>query len=72
MQPLFGKPISSVPKLANRTAFAVVIDTFLVRTADYAIGDRDRFRLTLLDEFKDLAGNLRVGTDVAAIHLPVA
>src|SRR6266571_3600014 len=29
------------PKLANRTPLALVIDSFLVRTANYAVGDRD-------------------------------
>src|SRR5262249_4055890 len=35
------KAISSVPKLAKRTPFAFVINSFLVWTADYAIGHRD-------------------------------
>ena len=35
MHPLSCKPISSVPKLANRTPLAVVIDSFLVGTANY-------------------------------------
>jgi hypothetical protein len=35
------KAISSVPKLTNRTPIAFVIDTFLVRAADYAVGHRD-------------------------------
>ena len=66
------KPISSVPKLANWTPFAVVIDSFLVRTANYAIGDRDGSHLMLSDKFKHLAGNVWIGTDVATIHFPVA
>jgi hypothetical protein len=36
------KPISSVPKLANRTPFAFVVDSLLVRAADYSVGHRDR------------------------------
>src|ERR1700732_3351474 len=72
MQPLPCKPISSVPKLANRTPFAVVIDSFLVRTANYAIGDRDGSHLMLINKFKHLAGNVWIGTDVATIHFPVA
>ena len=36
------KPISSLPKLANRTPFAFVVDSFLVRAADYSVGHRDR------------------------------
>src|SRR6266851_5883495 len=36
------KPISYVPKLANRTPFAFVVDSFLVRAADYSVGHRDR------------------------------
>src|ERR1700724_1820003 len=66
------KPISSVPKLANRTPFAVVIDSFLVRTANYGIGDRDGSHLMLSNKFKHLAGNVWIGTDVATIHFPVA
>ena len=72
MHPLPCKPIASVPKLANRTPLAVVINSFLVRTANYAIGDRDGSHLMLLDKFKNLAGNVWIGTDVATIHFPVA
>src|SRR5438132_13165018 len=72
MHPLSCKSISSVPKLANRTPLAVVIDSFLVRTANYAIGDCDGFHLMLLDEFEHLAGNVWIGADVATIHFPVA
>jgi hypothetical protein len=35
------KAISSVPKLAMWTPFAFVVNSFLVWTADYAIGHRD-------------------------------
>jgi hypothetical protein len=35
------KAISSVPKLAKGTPFAFVVNSFLVRTADYAVGHRD-------------------------------
>src|SRR5258708_40262613 len=58
MHPLSCKPIASVPKLANRTPFAVVVDSFLVRTANYAVGDRDGSHLMLSDKFKNLAGNV--------------
>jgi hypothetical protein len=37
MYPLPRKAISSVPKLAHWTPFALVIDSFLVRTPNYAI-----------------------------------
>ncbi len=57
MYPLSCKPIAPVPKLANRTPLALVIDSFLVRTANYAIGDRDGSHLMLFDKFKYLAGN---------------
>src|SRR6202022_1631906 len=59
------KPISSVPKLANRTPFAVVIDSFLVRTANYAIGDRDGSHLIYSDKLLRIAGNVWSWTDVA-------
>ena len=36
------KAISSVPKYANRTPFAFVVNSCLVWTADYAVGHRDR------------------------------
>jgi hypothetical protein len=72
MYPLPRKSISSVPKLANRTPFALVIDSFLVRTPNYPIGHRDGSHLMLLDKFKHLAGNVWIGADVATIHLPVA
>jgi hypothetical protein len=36
------KAISSMPKLASGTPFAFVIDSFLVRAADYGVCHRDR------------------------------
>jgi hypothetical protein len=36
-----SKAISSMPKLAKRTPFAFVVNSLLVRTADYAIGHHD-------------------------------
>jgi hypothetical protein len=68
MHPLSCKPIAPVPKLANRTPLALVIDSFLVRTANYAIGDRDGSHLMLFDKFKYLAGNAWIGADVTTIH----
>jgi hypothetical protein len=41
MAPLLRKEVSSAPKLGNRTPLAFVIDSFLVRTPNYAIGHRD-------------------------------
>ena len=72
MYPLSCKPIAPVPKLANRTPLALVIDSFLVRTANYAIGDRDGSHLMLFDKFKNLAGNAWIGADVATIYFPGA
>src|SRR6266480_4527804 len=72
MHPLSCKPIAPVPKLANRTPLALVIDSFLVRTANYAIGDRDGSHLMLFDKFKNLAGNAWIGADVATIYFPGA
>ena len=72
MHPLSCKPIASVPKLANRTPLALVIDSLLVRTANYAIADRDGSHLMLFDKFKNLAGNAGIATDVATIHYPGA
>jgi hypothetical protein len=46
------KPISSVPKVANWAPFAFVIDPFLMRTPNYAIGHGDGSHLMLLDKFK--------------------
>jgi hypothetical protein len=70
--PLSCKPIASVPKLANRTSLALVIDSLLVRTANYAIADRDGSHLMLFDKFKNLAGNAGIATNVATIHYPGA
>jgi hypothetical protein len=72
MDPLPRKPISSVPKFANWAPFAFVIDSFLVRTPNYAIGNGDGSHLMLLDKFKYLTGNAGIGADVATFHLPVA
>ena len=36
------KAISSVPKLASWTPFAFVVDSFLMRAADYGVRHRDR------------------------------
>ena len=41
MDRLPRKAISSVPKLTNRTPFAFVVNSFLVWTANYAVGHRD-------------------------------
>jgi hypothetical protein len=43
-------------------------DSFLVRTANYAIGDRDGSNLMLFDKFKYLAGNAWIRADVTTIH----
>jgi len=72
MNSLPRKTISSVPELANRTPFAFVIDSLLMRAANYAIGHYDRSHLMLLDKFKNLAGDVGVGANVATIHFPVA
>src|SRR4051794_22069002 len=72
MHPLSCKPISPVPKLANRTPFSFVIDSFLVRTANYAIADCDGSHLMLFEKFKNFAGNGRIGADVAMIYFPGA
>src|SRR6202022_1200409 len=68
MHPLSCKPIASVPKLANRTPLGLVIDALLVRTANYAIADRDGSHLMLFDKFENLAGNAGIATNVATIH----
>ena len=36
------KAITSVPKLASWTPFAFVVDSFLMRAADYGVRHRDR------------------------------
>jgi hypothetical protein len=72
LDPLPRKAISSVPKLANWTPFALVIDALFVRAANYAIGHHDRSRLMRLDEFQYLTGNAGVAADITTLHLPVA
>jgi hypothetical protein len=71
MDPLSRKSISTVPKHANWTPFAFVVDSLLVRAADYAIGHYDRQYLMLLDEFQYLSRDAGVRTNVATIYLPV-
>src|SRR5260221_3122036 len=72
MHPLSCKPIAPVPKLATRTPLALVIDSLLVRTANYAIADCDRSHPMLFDKFNNLASNAGIATDVATIHYPGA
>src|SRR5580700_290746 len=72
MDPLPGKTIPSVPELANRTPFAVVVNAFLVRAADDGVSHRNRQHAMLLHEFQYLAGDARIGTNVTTFHLPVA
>ena len=73
MDPLPRKAISSVPKLANWAPFAFVVDSLLVRAADYAVGHRDRKHSMLLDKFHYLPRDTWVGSDVTTIiHFPVA
>src|ERR1051325_10908444 len=72
MYPLSCKPVAPVPKLANRTPLALVIDSLLVRTANYAVGDRDGSHPMLFDKFKDLAGDAGIVADVPTIHYPGA
>ena len=68
MHPLSCKPIEPVPKLANRTPLALVINSLLVRTANYAIGHRDGSHVMRSDKFKYLAGDAWIGADVTMIH----
>src|SRR5579863_4016172 len=72
IDPLPRKAISSVPKLANWTPFAFVVDSFLVRAADYGVGHRDRQHSMLFDKFQYLPGNTGIVTNVTTINLPVA
>jgi hypothetical protein len=41
MDSLPGEAIAPVPELANRTPFAFVVDSLLVRATDYSVGHRD-------------------------------
>jgi hypothetical protein len=59
-----------MPKLANRTPLALVVDSFLVKAPDYAVCHDDRSHLTLRDKFKYLASNVGSGADVATIYIP--
>jgi hypothetical protein len=72
MNTLPRKSISSVPKRANWTPFTFVVDSLLVGATNYAIGHRDRQRLTLIDKFQYLASDAGVGTNITTIYLPVA
>ena len=72
MKPLSRESISTVPKYANRTPFAFVIDPLLVGATNYAIGHCDRQHLMLIDKFQYLAGDPGVCANITTIHLPVA
>jgi hypothetical protein len=66
------KAISSVPELANRTPFALVVDSLLVRATDYPVGHHDRKHSMPLYKLQYLPGDYGVGTNVPAVHFPVA
>src|ERR1700722_944794 len=72
IDPLPRKAISSVPKLANWTPFAFVVDSFLVRAADYGVRHRNRQHSMLFNKFQYLPGNTGILTNVTTINLPVA
>jgi hypothetical protein len=54
MKPLSRESISTMPKHANRTPFAFVIDPLLVRATDYAVGHCNREHLMFIDKFQYL------------------
>jgi hypothetical protein len=66
------KAVASTSELANRAPFPMVINSFLVGAADYAVGHCDRERTMLLDEFDDLLGDADVFPDIARKHMPGA
>ena len=72
MDHLPRKAIAATPELADRTPFAFVVDSFLVRTAQYAVCHYDRARAMFSDEFQDLLGNTDVFPDITRAHMPIA
>src|ERR1700731_1268331 len=72
MKHLPRKAIASTPEFANRAPFPLVIDSFLVRAANYTIGHYDRARTMLLDEFQNFLGNADVFSDITTKHMPIA
>src|SRR6266852_3574731 len=61
-----------MPKLAHRTPFTLVVDSFLMRAADYSVGHHHRQHAMLLHKFQNLLGDTWVGADIAMIYFPVA
>ena len=72
MKHLPRKAIASTPELANRAPFAVVIDSLLVRAANYTMGRHDRERTTFLDKFHYFLANADVFSNITIKHMPVA
>src|SRR6516165_1557152 len=72
IDPLSRKSISTMPKHANRTPFALVIDSLLVRATDYAVGHCNRQHLMFIDKFQYLTGDAGLRANVTLIHFPVA
>ena len=72
MKHLPRKAITSTPELANRAPFPVVIDAFLVGTANYTIGHYDRECAMFLDKFHKFLTNADVLSNITTKHMPVA
>src|ERR1700730_323886 len=67
-----SKSITPVPERAKRAPLALVVDAFLVRTADDAVGNRDRTRTVCLDELDDFRCDNWVRTHVTRFKGPRA
>src|SRR6266850_2230274 len=72
MKHLPRKAIASTPELANRAPFPVVIDSFLVGTANYTFGHYDGQRTMFLDEFHNFLGDAAVFSNITTKHMPIA
>src|SRR5262245_34403052 len=64
--------VASFPELADRAPLTLVVDAFLMRAADDAVGHGDGQHAVTRHELQHLLGNAGVVAHVAGVELPVA
>ena len=72
MHALPREAVASFPELADRAPLTLVLDAFLMRAADDAVGHGDRQHAVTCHELQHLLGNAGVVAHVAGVELPVA
>ena len=70
MDDLTGEPVSVRPERTLWTGRSLVVRSFLVRAADDAVGDGDRFDVVLLDKPRNRLADLRIVADINALGNP--